>query len=531
MILFKKDAADTMYNRLLQRYEGLDLVIRRKARFLLSINLFLLVLLPLAFIGTSFYTEYNLIMGGSLGGCFLVIVVTTAALILGAYNFAAHGVLLAIFVALWTLIFADVNRDPVAWLDTVALIPGGLALVPLLALRRPAVVFGYLAVNLVVLAALSQQAVNEKAIDELQRADFLSDNALAFITISVVGFLIARLNEGLLLHLRNLLDESDERAREREQVITLLRRTSEGLQSTARSLVDQVRVFSDETNSQAASVEQLTSAITELSQSNESISDLHRRQQVSLAEADERIDQLQKLISRAEEEIRSVDAARDALRKETEATHQDMSQAQKELHAVWENFGNVVDVVKIIHDISEKTNMLALNASIEAARAGEHGRGFAVVADEVSKLADMASSNARTISDLVNQNRDGLHASLERLAEFRNALESMVDGGERLDRANASVTSFLREDLQLKRELGERTAEIKNASEQLAVAMREFVPAFQEIMSTAASINDATQRIAEGANSLQNEAARVQRTGDDLNEVLGDQAAQGSLSS
>jgi len=193
----------------------------------------------------------------------------------------------------------------------------------------------------------------------------------------------------------------------------------------------------------------------------------------------------------AEQSKDTAEAATAGIARTTETV---LSSANK-IQMLGETSKQIGEIIEVIDDIAEQTNLLALNAAIEAARAGEHGKGFAVVADEVRKLAERSARATGEIAKLIKGIQD---ETLEAVAAMEQGTQEVASGTELTKTIGLSIDEMI-ESIE---EVMMQIANVRSACNAMAAISETVVSSVAGIAAVTQENTALTEQVAASAESV-----------------------------
>lgn len=230
---------------------------------------------------------------------------------------------------------------------------------------------------------------------------------------------------------------------------------SEMLASTSSQLSSSTSHQSEAASSMAAAVEEMTVSIEQVSENAKHV------QEVSQS-SNERSNEGGAVILQVTADMHDI----------AEAVHA----SSEIMEGLGQQSNHIYSIVKVIKEIADQTNLLALNAAIEAARAGEQGRGFAVVADEVRKLAERTTRSTEEIAAMIEKIQGGT----------KDAIQSLEVGVERVNR-----------EVELAQQAGISIQQIQSGTQEVGLAVDGISSAIREQSAASTEIARQVEKVAQ----------------------------------
>jgi methyl-accepting chemotaxis protein len=268
-------------------------------------------------------------------------------------------------------------------------------------------------------------------------------------------------------------------------IISIVKESSQSVASGSTELASATEELSVTMQDQSSQIVSVASATEQISVSSNEV-------MLALKEANDQTANADRLTSEGKGKLLSSVQEVMAIKAKVEK----LGTTINSLSASSEEIGNIISV---INDIADQTNLLALNAAIEAARAGEHGRGFAVVADEVRKLAERTQSATKEIESIIvslqnettNANKDMKEATnkvvegAETIKATEEIFEQIVSSVQSIHTTNDIITGSIEEQVTAINNINDNAQVISAGIEQSSTAVHEITKTVVDLQQQA----------------------------------------------
>jgi len=292
------------------------------------------------------------------------------------------------------------------------------------------------------------------------------------------------------------------------------------IQLTAGSLASQSLQLSSATDQTSQSLTQVVTTISEMAQGNSDQASMVQTTTDAISRVNDIVsdatEKTETAADKAQETLNLAIDGQDAIKRQSQKIEENnkytkaVGESIQQLAAMADEIRNIVGV---INNIANQTNLLSLNASIEAARAGDAGRGFAVVAEEIRKLAEQSGSSAGKIEDLVKSINGKIQETVLQMNQAKDSVISMEasadDTKKSFDRILGSVTDLAQivKDVNIAfEEISEQVEEVAKQAIDISAVVEEASAGMEEISASSEEQLAAMETISNSSEELKNMA-------------------------
>ena len=512
---------NSFMNYFLFRYEDASFLKQRlaKAMFVFCVTLCSVTMLVIS-AALVFFPESARTTGPVAAVIFMSGLITLFILRKGYYNFSANFISCIIVLTLAAGAYARIIRAPhTIYSSTFYYFMVMIVMTTLFCTRKWVIGFSvFFILTDIVVFFLIRDNLDVLSLQASTWGVIHFAFSVAFITI--LSQLISGVFKAAIKRLKSEFRKNDEQLDVIERLFKSAKETSGQLAEMSRNLSGASVTFSETSHTQAASVEEITSAIEEISAGMDSMDSGSREQAGSLDLLISHMHDLSSIITEVGQIARITLGQTNSTSAEAKAGELSVQKMNSNLGKIVESSQDIKNIIGIIDDISDRINLLSLNAAIEAARAGDAGRGFAVVADEISKLADQTATSIKDIDNLIRASNDEVTRGMSDIMDVTAKITAVIESIDSISGGMKRIFEYVQKQVDVNAAVNAQSEKVKVKSTEITTAIGEQKTALDEIVKSISEINDTTQLMVTESDKIAEDSGTISSMSENLEEAI-----------